>query len=125
YSACAKIFVSCIAAMPAWRAARNASDERRRRDANRAKEGRELERNTWTELHAVGTGLPTQQTKMRVRKVARNDSATRVERHDAEKMQKLDAHDSYLERVSWLSPFDEDRAGQWRRARTSVGARGV
>src|SRR5262245_61792616 len=107
--------------MPPRRAARDPSDERRRRDTDRAKKWRELQRNAGTELDAVGTGLPAQQTKVRVRKVARNDSTTRVERHDAERMQKLDGQDSYLERVSWLSAFDEDRAGQWMSARTSLG----
>src|SRR4029453_3593186 len=63
--------------------------------------------------------------KMRVRKVARNHSATWVERHDAERMQKLDAHDPYLEGVSWLSTFDEDRTGQWMRARASLGDLGL
>src|SRR5262245_22553906 len=107
--------------MPPRRAARDPSDERRGRDTDRAKKWRELQRNAGTELDAVGTGLPAQQTKVRVRNSVRNDSTTRLEPHDAERMQKLDGQDSYLERVSWLSAFDEDRAGQWMRARTSLG----
>src|SRR4030095_9717416 len=90
--ACDEILVVEITAMPAWRTARDSFDERRRRDADRGKGGSEVERHAGTELDAVGTGLPAQQTKVRVWKVARNDSATRVERHDAERMQTLSAH---------------------------------
>ena len=69
----------------------------------------------------VGTGLPAQQPRARIRKVVREDAAAGRERDDAERMEKLDRENPYFKNIAGLGAFDEYRPGQRMRTGAALG----
>src|SRR5206468_8309747 len=116
-----EILVVQVPAMPAGRAARDSSDERRRRHPDRAEERREPKRDSGIELHTVRARPPAEELEVRVRKIVGNDAAARIEGNDTERMQELDGKDPHFQRVAGFGALDEDWPAQWMRAGAALG----